>query len=126
MSININNSRRTYNIRCLWYKPLINKASLDELDHKTKPSGIFYAREHQPDNLTENIDSDLVKIELQMVVIETRDNVEGICHDALVKYMGELWIVENIQSQIINKRSKFKIKPDKIYWISLRKGAQHG
>ncbi len=118
--INLDNSRRSYNIKCKWYDSKIKWSDLEKLDHKIKPSGIFYAREQQPSNKTEQFDGDLVKIDLQTTTIETQDNVVGISHECLVEYCGEIWIVDNVQSQMINKRSEFDRRPARITWLVLR------
>lgn len=120
MSINLNNSRRSYNIRCRWWKIKLFSGNLQKLIHDNKPEGIFYAREHQPANNTRQFDSDLVKIDTQNTVIETQDNVIGIDTDYLVEYNGELWIIDSVQSQMQNKRSQYNVKPSRITWISLR------
>lgn len=118
--INLDNSRRSYNIKCEWYDKKVKLSDLQKLDHNIKPTGIFYAREHQPSNKTEQFENDLVKIDLQNTVIETQDDVKGINHECLVKYNGELWIVDNVQSKMINKRSEFDKRPARISWIALR------
>lgn len=120
MSINLNNSRRSYNIRCRWWKSDIKWSDLQKLIHENKPAGIFYAREHQPSNKLENFDGDLVKIDIQNTVIETQDNVIGINHECLVEYDNQIWIVDNVQSKMQNKRSKYNIRPSRITWITLR------
>lgn len=120
MSINLNNSRRSYNIRCKWWDSDVKQSDLQKLDHKIKAKGIFYAREHQPSNRLENFDGDLVKIDIQNTVIETQDTVIGINHECLVEYDGQIWIVENVQSKMQNKRSKYNTRPSRITWITLR------
>lgn len=120
MSINLNNSRRSYNIRCKWWMSDVKWSNLQKLSHENKPAGIFYAREHQPSNKLENFDGDMVKIDIQNTVIETQDNVEGINHECLVEYNGQLWIVDNVQSKMQNKRSRYNIRPSRITWITLR------
>ena len=120
MSINLNNSRRSYNIRCRWWKSDVKTSNLQKLSHENKPAGCFYAREHQPSNRLENFENDLTKIDIQNTVIETQDNVEGINHECLVEYNGEIWIVDTVQSKMQNKRSRYNIKPSRITWITLR------
>lgn len=120
MSINLNNSRRSYNIRCKWWMSDVKWSNLQKLSHENKPAGIFYAREHQPSNKLENFDGDMVKVDIQNTVIETQDNVEGINHECLVEYNGQLWIVDNVQSKMQNKRSRYNIRPSRITWITLR------
>jgi len=118
--INLDNSRRSYNIKCKWWDSDIKWSDLQKLDHKIKPTGIFYAREQQPSNKTEQFDGDLVKIDLQTTTIETQDNVTGISHECLVEYCDTIWIVDNVQSKMINKRSEFDKRPARITWMVLR------
>lgn len=118
--INLDNSRRSYNLKCKWWNSKIKKSDLQKLDHEIKPDGIFFAREHQPSNKQENFENDLVKIDIQNTVIETQDKVDGLSHECLVNYNGELWIVDSVQSKMINKRSEFDKRPARITWISLR------
>ena len=118
--INLDNSRRSYNIKCKWWASDIKWSDLQKLDHKIKPTGIFYAREQQPSNKTEQFDGDLVKIDLQTTTIETQDNVSGISHECLVEYCDTIWIVDNVQSKMINKRSEFDKRPARITWMVLR------
>lgn len=120
MSININNSRNKYKIRCKWWKAKTRLGSYQKLQYEDNVKGIFYCCEHQPKNKTDQIDGDIVQIDYQTVVIETKDNVKGINHNDLVEYLGQKWIVENVQTQMISKRSKFNVRPDVISWISLR------
>ena len=120
MSINLNNSRRGYHIRCKWWTEK-DKVS-NTLEYQNKSKGVFYAKEYQPQNQLENIDGDLVKIETNQVMIETQDNVKGIKHDCLVEYLGEKWIVDNVQTKMINKRSEYDMRPDVITWLTLRRG----
>ncbi len=122
--INIHNSRRTYNIRCRWWKENVQTGHLQDLIHDKHQDGVFYAKEQQPKYQQENIDGGIVKIETETVTIETQDYVDSIKHDTLVEYLGYIWIVENVVSQTINKRSRYNIKPDKITWITLRKGTE--
>ena len=118
--INLDNSRRSYNIKCKWWKSNIKASDLQKLGHNIKPEGIFYAREQQPSNKTEQFDSDIVKVDLQTTVIETQDNVKGISHECLVQYDGQIWIIDNVQSKMINKRSEFDRRPARITWMTLR------
>ena len=122
MAINLNNSRRDYRIRCRWWKKDIKPATLADLTHVTYQTGVFYAKEQQPKYQQENIDGGIVKIQTDTTTIETQDYVEGIKHDCFVEYLNEIWIVENVVSEMINKRSKYNMKPDRITWINLRKG----
>lgn len=122
MSINLNNSRRSYNLYCKWWDSSVKKSDLQKLDHKPKATGIFYAREHQPSNKLENFEADMVKVDIQNTVIETQDNVIGINHECLVEYDGQIWIVDNVQSKMQNKRSRYNVRPSRITWISLRNG----
>lgn len=118
--INLDNSRRSYNIKCKWWKSSVKPSDLQKLDHKIKAEGIFYARENQPSTKTEQFDSDIVKIDLQNTTIETQDNVIGINHECLVEYDNQIWIVDNVQTKMINKRSEYDRRPARITWITLR------
>lgn len=118
--INLDNSRRSYNIKCKWWASDIKWSDLQKLGHNIKPSGIFYAREQQPSNKTEQFDADLIKIDLQTTTIETQDDVYGISHECLVEYCGAIWIIDNVQSKMINKRSEFDKRPARITWMVLR------
>ena len=120
MSINLDNSRRSYNIPCKWWKKDIKWGNLQKLTHENKPEGIFYAREHQPSNKVQNFDGDLVKVDTQNTVIETQDNILGIEDGDIVKYNEELWIIDSVQSKMINKRSEYDRRPARITWLSLR------
>ena len=118
--INLDNSRRSYNLKCKWWKIKIDRADLQKLQHENKPSGIFFAREHQPANNTRQFENDLVKIDLQNTVIETQDDIIGIDTDYIVEYNEQMWSVDSVQSKMINKRSEFDRRPARITWISLR------
>ena len=118
--INLDNSRRSYNIKCKWWNSKVSWNDLQKLDFKEQATGIFYAREHQGASKTEQFDNDLIRIDMQNTTIETQDNINGLTHDCICEYNGQYWIVDNIQSKMINKRSEFDKRPAKISWISLR------
>ena len=112
-------TRRDYYIRCYYW-------SVDEEDenltHDETPSGVFFAKAYQNINHNDNEDGGIVNIDSQIVVIETKDDISNLKHRDIVSWLGEKWIVENIQSQIFAKRSQFNRCPDRIWWVSLRNG----
>ena len=112
-------TRRDYPNRCYHYKAI----ELDEeLAYSDEPSGIFFAKQNNVIAHTDNTDGGIVDIDQQMVIIETKDDVSNIAHKDIVVWLDEKWIVENIQSQVIAKGSKYRRKPDRIWWLTLRNG----
>lgn len=112
-------TRRDYYIRCYYYKAIEED---ENLVYSDTPSGVFFAKQNNVISHTDNSDGGIVDIEQQMVIIETKDDISNISHKDIVVWLGEKWIVENIQSQIMAKRSKYNRKPDRVWWLSLRNG----
>lgn len=120
MSINLDNSRHGYNLRCKWWDTKIVNSNLQKLDYRTKASGIFYAREYDGSSNQMMFEGDLVKIDTRNSVIETQDDVVGLDNGCLVYYLGQMWIVDFVKSKMIDKRSEYDIRPSRITWITLR------
>lgn len=112
-------THRDYYIRCMWWK---TDKETDELTYNENPSGIFFAKESQLTNKSDQNDNGIIDIDSQTTVIQTVDDVSEIHHKDIVEYLGQKWIVENIQSKIYTRRSQYNTRPDRIWWLTLRNG----
>lgn len=125
MSMDLFQSRNTYNERCKWWSRNENdEYESDELVMKKVPSGTFMAKEVSPESDQDNVLGGVFLVERTMTSIKTPDNVFGIKKNDLVMFQNEKWIVLNVQ------KSKAKIQNtmfanDKhcshFYYIELRK-----
>lgn len=116
-------SRRSYNSRCRYWKVDKNDTrNLQNLVRENKADGVFFAREAEETHRTEVEESGILEIDHQVAVIESPDDLSKLEHKDLVEYLGQIWIVDNIQSKIINKTTEYYTRSVKIWWVTLRNG----
>lgn len=115
-------SRHSYNCRCRYWNPRLDKNELQNLIISNSSDGLFFAKEAQQSSKTEQIDNGMVMIDNQMTVIETLDNIEKLEKHARVKYLEQMWIVEDIRFTIRNRTTEYNVRPTKIWQVTLRNG----
>lgn len=125
MSIDLYNSRSTYNEKCRWWHRDENdEIETDELVIKRIASGSFMAKEVSP-RRTENIEvGGVFRFEKDNITIKSPDNLTGIASEDLVEFRGEMWRVVDVQkSKARNQNTYFaKEKNCSHYWyLELRK-----
>ena len=121
MGIDIYQSRRTYNLKCCFYKRNENGVgNSDELIYVAKPDGVFYAR--YSSEKTHNIQelATVWNINFDETVIETRDIID-LSQNDIVFIRKEKWIVKNFTIIPIQKNAQFCNGLSKKMIISLRK-----
>lgn len=115
-------TRRDYFLRCSWWSVDKTNPELADLKYKDVPSGVFFAKETQALNKNDELDNGFIPIAKQSLIIETKDDVEGINQKDLVECMGQKWIVESIQSQVVHKRTQYYNRAERIWTLTLRSG----
>lgn len=115
-------SRRTYNCRCRFWKVKSDNREWQNLVHKQKANGVFFAKESQETRKDEIEEAGIVEVDYQYATIESTDDLSELEHKDIVEYLGQLWIVENIQFKIVNKTTEYYTRPIKVWWVNLRNG----
>lgn len=116
----INESRRSYNNRCYYWKVDKKNPAKQDLVIQNECSGIFFAKEAQTTSKSDQLDSGIINIEQQITVIESIDDLSKLDHKDIVKYLGQYWIIDDIRSQIRNKTTEYYARPERIWWLTLR------
>jgi hypothetical protein len=118
MGVDLLTSRRTYNVRCYWYK---KNTSVDSILTRTaKPESIFYAKDIQDFQYTAGNAGGLMKFESLSGMIETQDDV-SIKESDFVYYGGKLYIVVQVVESDQNRMKYYSNRPTIIRKIMLRK-----
>lgn len=86
------------------------------------PSGSFYAKPVTPKNNSANVINGVWMLDSNHIALETDDDVLGISRGSIVRFDGELWLVESVQKSIHNKESEFSKKIDYKYTIAMTRG----
>lgn len=123
MSIDIYHSRRINFSKCIyWLRDERDSiASSNKWIANNKPSGTFYARQISPYSKNINQVSGVMMFDRNNIAIETDDDIKDITVNAIIKYRGEIWIVENIQAEPHQKESQFSKSIHYKYTLSLRR-----
>ena len=100
MGLDLFQSRRNYNQLCKWWsRDERDEFESDELVHKRVPSGSFWAKEVNAEELKNNVINGSVMFDSSRVTIKSPDNCEGLKNNDLVEYQGCLWRVDNVQKK---------------------------
>ena len=118
MGIDLLTSRRTYNVRCFWYKKNTSVETI--LSRMAKPESTFYAKDVQDFQYSAGNAAGLMKFETFSGMIETQDDV-NIKESDFVYYDGKLFIVAQVVESDQNKMKYYSNRPTKIRKIALRK-----
>lgn len=125
MSIDIFQSRRNYNEPCRWWSRNEDEQYEESsLIMKRVPSGIFCAKEENPENLRNNVIAGSFMFDSSHTIIKTPDNIMGIKNNDLVEYQGECWIVANVQkskAKMQNTQYANDRKCSHYWYLELRK-----
>ena len=108
MAFDLLQSRNTYNEICKWWSRLETEANdSDELIMSRLPSGVFCAKEVNPENKQNTIVGGAFMFDKTTVTIKTPDNIIGLKNNDLVLYQGEKWIVMNVQKRIAHNQQSY-------------------
>jgi hypothetical protein len=118
MAVDLFTSRRTYHVRCHWYKKDTSRSEI--LSRKAKPEAIFYAMDVQDFQYNSGNTGGVMKFEAFSGTIETHDDV-NIKESDFVYYGDQLFIVVQVIEIDSNKHKYYSKRPIKFRRISLRK-----
>lgn len=118
-------SRNTYNEPCKWWsRDEADENASDKLIMSRVPSGIFNAKEVNPETKQNTIVGNTFMFDKTTVTIKTPDNVIGIKNNDLVLYQGEKWIVVDAQKRLSRNQHTYFAKDSHcshFWYIELRK-----
>lgn len=118
-------SRNTYNEPCKWWsRNEADENHSDTLIMSRTPSGIFNAKEVNPETKQNTIVGNTFMFDKTSVTIKTPDNVIGIKNNDLVLYQGEKWIVVDAQKRLSRNQHTYFAKDSHcshFWYIELRK-----
>lgn len=120
--IDLNRSRRGYNYKCFYWKRDVSGVyDNEELIHKTRPTGVFYAKiVSSKSNDTQDI-AGVFRVGTEGITIETQDIV-NLDKDDLIQFSGDMWIVGRVNSDPIQKNAEFGHNVSNKTTIELNKG----
>lgn len=120
--IDIYHSRRGKFQRCVyWLRDTSKNIDRNKFVLENEPTGTFYAK------IVNNIINEAKQVQNAMlfdrdtVTIETNDDILDIKKGSLVKFLDEIWFVENASFMPHNKESEFSNKLHTTTYLNLRK-----
>lgn len=121
-TVDLFHSRRTAYAVCeYWIRDERNRISPSEWILNHSSSGTFFAREVSPKNNQMNQAGNVFAFDRDTVTLQCDDDIKDITRGSIVKYNGEIWMVDNVQASIHRKESQFNVEIDYNYIVSLRK-----
>lgn len=125
MSFDLFQSRRTYNELCKWWaRDERDQHDLDELVMRRIPSGEFYAKEVNPEQLQKTVIGAAFVFDKTTVTIKTPDNIMKLKNNDLVLYRGAKWLVVDVQRRHAHEQQSEFARDSECshyYYINLRK-----
>lgn len=120
--IDIFTSRRKDFYKCTyWILDEEDERSINEIVYKIAPSGYFNASEvSDVDEETSEVGNTFY-YDVNRVVLETRDNVNGICVNSLVEHDGFYWRVTSISKRKKKRQTQFLKNVSCSYVINLKR-----
>ena len=120
--VDIYRSRRGKFYKCFYWKRDESGVMDNEtLVHKTKPSGLFYAKiSSSKFNDTQDV-AGVFRFGTEGINIET-DDIVNIDKDDLVQFKGNIWLVGRVNNDPIQKNSEFSSHESSHTFIELNKG----
>lgn len=120
--IDLYRSRRGYNYKCFyWKRDTSGVYDNEELIHKTRPTGVFYAKiVSSKANDTQDV-AGVFRVGTEGITIETLDIV-NLDKDDLIQFDGNIWIVGRVNNEPLQKNAEFGHKTSNKTTIELNKG----
>lgn len=120
--IDLYRSRRGYNYKCFyWKRDESGVYDNEELIHKTRPTGVFYAKiVSSKGNDTQDV-AGVFRVGTEGITIETLDIV-NLDKDDLVQFDGNIWLAGRVNSDPLQKNAEFSHKVSNKTTIELNKG----
>lgn len=120
--IDLNRSRRGYNYKCFyWKRDASGLMDNEELVHKNKPTGVFYAKIVSSKSNDKQDIAGVFRVGIEGITIETNDIVD-LNKDDLVNFDGKTWIVGRVNDDPVQKNAEFGHNTSKKTAIELNKG----
>ena len=110
MSVDIYHSRRGHFNKCVYYKRDEDNSvgDLTKWILETNPTGVFYAKEVSQKSNQENQVGNVILMDNHSITLETADEVMDIKRGYVVKYLGQCWLVTNVQFATRIKENEFQ------------------
>lgn len=120
--VDIYRSRRGKFYKCFYWKRDVSQPmDNEELIHKERPSGTFYAKISSSHfNDTQDV-AGVFRVATEGINIETEDIVD-LDKDDLVQFRGNIWLVGRVNSDPVQKNSEFSSHESCKTYIELNKG----
>lgn len=118
-SINIYGNHRTYYNKCLYWACKVKNTEPNTITSENEPSGTFWAKEKAPRYSKKDIVSESFMLDNNTMVLETKDCVDDMKPNYLVKYDDRIWRVSTIQRKKVNRRNQLISNRSYIYTINL-------
>ena len=125
MSIDLYNSRATYNERCRWWhRNEDENISSDEITTQRVANGSFCVKEVSPLRRQDIQVGGAFMFEKDTITLKSPDNLFSIASEDLVEFRGEIWRVVSVQRSKARNQNTFfgSEKNCSHYWyLELRK-----
>lgn len=121
--LDLNTSRRDMFDLCQFWSQEnnIDLIPMDELAHKKKPTGEFYAKEMNSLSVQNQIVGETFMFQETTITLKTVDDVSLLKRNDIVLYDGKYYRVERLQFDKIKKQRQFlKSNYSQITYITLR------
>lgn len=118
--IDLWSSRRANYATCLYWKRDEKEKDLSALDFKRLPDGRFTAKEASSRTLGESVIGGSFMIDSNSVTLETHDRTD-VKNEDVVEYMGERWIVRDVQFRTVGKRSQLTVDRAYVTYVTMRR-----
>ena len=86
------------------------------------PSGHFWAKPVSVKSSQMNVVNGVWALDDHRMALETDDDIDDISRGSVVRFGGELWLVESTQREIHHKESEFSRHLDYRYVLNLTRG----
>ena len=115
-------TRRTYYAECeYWIRDeRTSIGTAEEWILKNKSNGTFYAREVSSRYNQMHQVANVYAFDDNTISIETDDDISEISRGCIVRYDGELWMVNSVSKSIHRKESEFNREMDYKYVVQMR------
>jgi len=122
-TVDIYHSRRVCYEECIyWVRDERNSrgpASDWILNHE--PDGVFYAEETSPRYNQFNQSANVFGYDKDSITLKCDDEIDNIKRGCIVKYNGDIWIVQDVQAEPHKKESQFNKDKHYRFYINMRK-----
>lgn len=120
--IDVYHSRRgAYNYCTWWIRDEGGVGNSEKYIYNRKPSGYFYAKKVEVEANDSNIIMGTFLADHHRTMIQSKDDLSGMHENAIVKYKGKLWRVENIQADEYTKETEYSSETTYVWNLTLER-----